>query len=133
MGNCLPSIRGPNWLAGQAVPILLMQRRPDAKDIRRGCSDTADAKRRCAVRMKVKNVSNAYMLVYVRISDWDSVMCDAGAEHLMEHVSKRLKAEQADKERKRREKLQAHRFVTLKIVTEEDIRYAQCSSSLHNR
>jgi len=73
------------------------------------------------VRLKMKNVSNAYMLVYVRVSDWDSVMCEAGAAHLMEHVSTRLAAEQRDKERKRHEKLQAHRFVTLKVVTDAAI------------
>lgn len=70
---------------------------------------------------KIRSFSNAYMLVYVRLSDWDRMMCDVGEQHLEAHVLARLKAEQARKDEKRREKMQAHRFVTVKVVTDEDV------------
>lgn len=42
---------------------------------------------------KMRNTSNAYMLVYVRVHDWDNIMCDVGEQHLQDHVRERLQRE----------------------------------------
>jgi hypothetical protein len=61
------------------------------------------------------------MLVYVRESDWDKVMQATSADELQEHVRRQLKEQLQEKDLKRRAKMQAHRFVTFKIVTDADI------------
>lgn len=66
--------------------------------------------------------SNAYMLVYVRESEWDSVMCKVTEEDISEHVRARLKAEKEEKERLKREKAEAHLYTMVRIATDEDIK-----------
>lgn len=62
-------------------------------------------------------MNNAYMLVYIRESDWASVMAPTTGEEVELTVREQLKAELAAKEHKRRERMQAHRYVTFKVVT----------------
>ena len=40
--------------------------------------------------VKYPKQSTAYMLVYIRVSDWDRFMCDAGKEDISEPIRKRL-------------------------------------------
>jgi hypothetical protein len=58
------------------------------------------------------------MLVYVREADWDKVMAPTGKQEVAEHVRKQLEQNLAAKDAKRRAKMQAHRFVSFKIVTD---------------
>lgn len=40
--------------------------------------------------LKYAKQSTAYMLVYIRESDWDRILCDSGKDDLVEHVRRRL-------------------------------------------
>lgn len=66
--------------------------------------------------------SNAYMLVYVRASDWDDIMCEVKGTEIAEHVRDRLEREKAEKERKQRDKQEAHLYITVNVATEADLR-----------
>eukprot|EP00210_Caulerpa_lentillifera_P006772 g6471.t1 len=69
--------------------------------------------------LKYAKQSTAYMLVYIRISDWDRIMCDAGKEDISEPIRKRLEAEQLEKERRQKEKKEAHLYVVIKLACEK--------------
>eukprot|EP00192_Tetraselmis_astigmatica_P000385 CAMPEP_0117664232 /NCGR_PEP_ID=MMETSP0804-20121206/9096_1 /TAXON_ID=1074897 /ORGANISM="Tetraselmis astigmatica, Strain CCMP880" /LENGTH=1147 /DNA_ID=CAMNT_0005471423 /DNA_START=186 /DNA_END=3631 /DNA_ORIENTATION=+ len=71
---------------------------------------------------KLSKYSNAYMLVYIRVDDWDRIQCDVAEEEIAEHLRIRLKAEQEEKEQKRREKQEAHLYTYMKVAREEDLR-----------
>jgi ubiquitin carboxyl-terminal hydrolase 7 len=66
--------------------------------------------------------SNAYMLVYVRESEWDSVMCEVTEEDISEHVRARLKAEEEAKAKTRKERAEAHLYTLVRIATDEDFK-----------
>ncbi|KAG2310103.1 hypothetical protein Bca52824_021660 [Brassica carinata] len=58
--------------------------------------------------------SNAYMLVYIRESDKDKIICNVDEKDIAEHLRVRLKKEQEEKEDKRKYKAQAHLFTIIK-------------------
>lgn len=66
--------------------------------------------------------SNAYMLVYVRESEWDSVMCQVVEEDISEHVRARLKLEEEEKLRRRKERSEAHMYIMVRIATDDDLK-----------
>lgn len=66
--------------------------------------------------------ANAYMLVYVRESDWPSVMCAVTEQDISEHVRARLQAEQQEREQRKREKAEAHLYLNARIATDADMR-----------
>lgn len=65
--------------------------------------------------------ANAYMLVYVRESEWGKVMCGVSEEDIGEHVRARLKAEQEEKDRRRRERAEAHMFTLVRVAADAHI------------
>jgi ubiquitin carboxyl-terminal hydrolase 7 len=69
---------------------------------------------------KLPKFSNAYMLVYVRESDQDQIICDATEEDIAAHLRLRLAKEKEEKERKRKEKAEAHLYTVIKLATAED-------------
>ncbi|KAL0336707.1 UNVERIFIED_CONTAM: Ubiquitin carboxyl-terminal hydrolase 12 [Sesamum radiatum] len=69
---------------------------------------------------KFTRYSNAYMLVYIRESDKDKILCDIDERDISEHIKERLKREQKEKELKKKEKAEAHMYMTVKVVTDED-------------
>ena len=71
---------------------------------------------------QMNKASNAYMLVYVRESEWDTVMCSVTEEDIGAHVRARLEAEQQEKERKRKERAEAHLYTLVRVATDEDMR-----------
>ncbi|XP_049401012.1 ubiquitin C-terminal hydrolase 12-like isoform X4 [Solanum stenotomum] len=71
---------------------------------------------------KFTKYSNAYMLVYIRESDKDKIICDVGEKDIAEHLRTRLKKEQEEKEDKRRYKAQAHLYTIIKVARDEDLR-----------
>jgi len=70
--------------------------------------------------LKLPKYSNAYMLVYVRETDTDQIMCDATEQDIASHLVTRLKKEQEEKERKKKEKAEAHLYIVVKLATAED-------------
>ncbi|OWM79007.1 hypothetical protein CDL15_Pgr003178 [Punica granatum] len=70
---------------------------------------------------KFTKYSNAYMLVYIRESDKDKIICNVDEKDIAEHLRIRLKKEQEEKEDKRRYKAQAHLYTMIKVAREEDL------------
>lgn len=71
---------------------------------------------------KVPKYSNAYMLVYIRVEDWDRIQCGVAEADIAEPLRVRLKAELLEKEQKRKEKQEAHLYSYMKIAREQDIK-----------
>ncbi|XP_059428355.1 ubiquitin C-terminal hydrolase 12 isoform X2 [Corylus avellana] len=70
---------------------------------------------------KFTKYSNAYMLVYIRESDKDKIICNVDEKDIAEHLRIRLKKEQEEKEDKRRYKAQAHLYTIIKVARDEDL------------
>ncbi|XP_050244516.1 ubiquitin C-terminal hydrolase 12 isoform X1 [Quercus robur] len=70
---------------------------------------------------KFTKYSNAYMLVYIRDSDKDKIICNVDEKDIAEHLRIRLKKEQEEKEDKRRYKAQAHLYTIIKVARDEDL------------
>ncbi|KAF5747748.1 hypothetical protein HS088_TW05G00475 [Tripterygium wilfordii] len=70
---------------------------------------------------KFTKYSNAYMLVYIRESDKDKIICDVDEKDIAEHLRIRLKKEQEEKEDRKRYKAQAHLFTMIKVARDEDL------------
>jgi ubiquitin carboxyl-terminal hydrolase 7 len=70
---------------------------------------------------KFTKYSNAYMLVYIRESDKEKIICDVDEKEIAEHLRIRLKKEQEEKEDKRRYKAQAHLYTIIKVARDEDL------------
>ncbi|KAL8029539.1 hypothetical protein ABFX02_14G230900 [Erythranthe guttata] len=67
--------------------------------------------------------SNAYMLVYIRESDKDKIMCQVEEKDIAEHLRERLKREQEEKEQKKKEKAEAHLYSIVKVACDEDFNW----------
>jgi len=67
-----------------------------------------------------KSFSNAYMLVYVRVRDFDDVMRPLTESDIPEHLIKRFEEERLEEEARKKERAEAHLYSTLKIATEQD-------------
>lgn len=70
---------------------------------------------------KFTKYSNAYMLVYIRESDKDKIICNVDEKDIAEHLRIRLKKEQEEKELKRKEKAEAHLYTIIKVARNEDL------------
>ncbi|GKC14166.1 ubiquitin carboxyl-terminal hydrolase 12-like protein isoform X2, partial [Tanacetum coccineum] len=68
---------------------------------------------------KFTKYSNAYMLVYIRESDKEKIICDVEEKDIAEHLRTRLKKEQEEKEDKKRYKAQAHLYTIIKVVARD--------------
>ncbi|PHT46462.1 Ubiquitin carboxyl-terminal hydrolase 12 [Capsicum baccatum] len=66
--------------------------------------------------------TNAYMLVYIRESDKEKIMCTVDQKDIAEHLRARSKREQEDKEQKKKEKSEAHLYTIIKVARDEDLR-----------
>ncbi|KAI3750855.1 hypothetical protein L2E82_21722 [Cichorium intybus] len=70
---------------------------------------------------KFTKYSNAYMLVYIRESDKDKIICNVDEKDVAEHLRIRLKKEQEEKEQKKKEKAEAHLYTIIKVARDEDL------------
>ncbi|KAI4382644.1 hypothetical protein MLD38_008581 [Melastoma candidum] len=70
---------------------------------------------------KFTKYSNAYMLVYIRESDKEKIICDVDEKDIAEHLRARLKKEQEEKEKKKKEKEEAHLYTIIKVARDEDL------------
>eukprot|EP01111_Echinosteliopsis_oligospora_P012912 TRINITY_DN4502_c0_g1_i1.p1 TRINITY_DN4502_c0_g1~~TRINITY_DN4502_c0_g1_i1.p1 ORF type:complete len:1110 (+),score=317.42 TRINITY_DN4502_c0_g1_i1:80-3409(+) len=68
-----------------------------------------------------KKFSNAYMLVYLRASRVTDILADIPETEIPSHLKERFNQELIDQESKRKEKEEAHLFMTLKIATDKDL------------
>ncbi|XP_015699161.1 ubiquitin C-terminal hydrolase 13-like isoform X2 [Oryza brachyantha] len=64
--------------------------------------------------------SNAYMLVYIRESDKEKIICDLDEKDIPEHLKIRLRKENEEKEYKKKEKAEAHMYTALKVARDSD-------------
>ncbi|GMI92284.1 ubiquitin-specific protease 13 [Hibiscus trionum] len=65
--------------------------------------------------------SNAYMLVYIRESDKDKIICNVDEKDIAEHLRERLKKKQEEKERKKKEKAEVHLYTIIKVARDDDL------------
>ncbi|XP_078172392.1 ubiquitin C-terminal hydrolase 12-like isoform X4 [Carex rostrata] len=79
---------------------------------------------------KFTKYSNAYMLVYIRESDKDKIMCNVDEKDIAEHLRLRLKKEQEEKEHKKKEKAEAHLYTIIKVARDEDL-HAQIGKDIY--
>ncbi|CAA6667135.1 unnamed protein product [Spirodela intermedia] len=70
---------------------------------------------------KFTKYSNAYMLVYIRESDKEKIICNVDEKDIAEHLRVRLKKEQEEKEHKKKEKAEAHLYTVIKVARDEDL------------
>eukprot|EP00268_Persea_americana_P045281 TRINITY_DN460_c0_g1_i1.p1 TRINITY_DN460_c0_g1~~TRINITY_DN460_c0_g1_i1.p1 ORF type:complete len:1115 (-),score=210.05 TRINITY_DN460_c0_g1_i1:816-4160(-) len=70
---------------------------------------------------KFTKYSNAYMLVYIRESDKEKIICNVDEKDIAEHLRSRLKREQEEKEHKKKEKAEAHLYTIIKVARNEDL------------
>ncbi|KAJ6813606.1 ubiquitin carboxyl-terminal hydrolase 12-like [Iris pallida] len=70
---------------------------------------------------KFTKYSNAYMLVYIRESDKDKIICNVDEKDIAEHLRIRLKKEQEEKDHKKKEKAEAHLYTIIKVARNEDL------------
>ncbi|XP_061353681.1 ubiquitin C-terminal hydrolase 12-like isoform X4 [Gastrolobium bilobum] len=70
---------------------------------------------------KFTKYSNAYMLVYIRESDTEKIICNVDEKDIAEHLKIRLKKEQEEKQQKRKEKAEAHLYTIIKVARDEDL------------
>ncbi|KAI8573371.1 hypothetical protein RHMOL_Rhmol01G0271900 [Rhododendron molle] len=70
---------------------------------------------------KFTKYSNAYMLVYIRESDKDKIVCNVDEKDIAEHLRERLKREQEEKDVKKKEKAEAHLYTIIKVARDEDL------------
>jgi len=76
---------------------------------------------RIAPNLRYTKVSSAYMLVYIRESDMDQIMCEANKTHLTEHLQARFAKEQRLKEIKRLEEAEAHLYTVIRVMHRKDL------------
>eukprot|EP00249_Psilotum_nudum_P018816 c26973_g2_i1 orf=2-2626(-) len=79
---------------------------------------------------KFTKYSNAYMLVYIRESDKDKIICTADEADIAEHLQVRLKKEQEEKERKKKEKAEVHLYTIIKVACDDDLS-SQLGKDIH--
>ncbi|GAQ84171.1 Ubiquitin carboxyl-terminal hydrolase [Klebsormidium nitens] len=79
---------------------------------------------------KFTKFSNAYMLVYIRVSDIENIMCDVTKDDVAEHLQLRAAKEEEEKAIKKKNKAEEHMYTLIKVATEEDIR-AQIGTTTH--
>ncbi|XP_042517566.1 ubiquitin C-terminal hydrolase 13-like [Macadamia integrifolia] len=68
-----------------------------------------------------KAYSHAYMLVYIRESDKEKIMCTMDEEDIAEHLRTRLKKENEEKEHKESKKEEDRMYTTIKVAQQHDL------------
>ena len=112
---------GSRWLRFDDERVTV-EERARAMDDNYGAGGTHDAANdRGLAALAPGRCANAYMLVYVRTSDWPAIMCPVSLEaDIPAHVRARLVREAAERERRRREKQEAHLFRTVRLARAAD-------------
>eukprot|EP00741_Cyanophora_paradoxa_P021387 tig00021350_g20646.t1 len=69
-----------------------------------------------------KRFSNAYMLVYVRESDYERVCFDLPDNDVPAVLRERLETERQEEEARKKQREEAHLYMNVRVATEEDLR-----------
>ncbi|XP_042505975.1 ubiquitin C-terminal hydrolase 12-like [Macadamia integrifolia] len=67
------------------------------------------------------NYSNAYMLVYIRESDEEDILCSVNEDDLAEHLRSHLRKRREGKEHKKREKVERRLYTVIKVARDVDL------------
>ncbi len=78
----------------------------------------------------IRHTANAYMLVYVRESARDDVLCPVSRHNIPRPLRRRLRDERLLEERRRREKAEAHLFTWFSLYFDEDFHSWQVKMTL---
>ena len=70
---------------------------------------------------KYPKISSAYMLVYVRESAIPEINVDVSADDVAAHLRHALEQEQAEKARKKKERMEAHLYTVVRVATAKDL------------
>ncbi|KMZ73738.1 hypothetical protein ZOSMA_141G00080 [Zostera marina] len=70
---------------------------------------------------KVTKSSNAYMLVYIRKSDKEKIICNIDDNDIGQHLRVQLNNERDMKEQKEKEKADFHLYTTIKVIRDCDL------------
>ncbi|XP_066396753.1 ubiquitin C-terminal hydrolase 12-like isoform X2 [Miscanthus floridulus] len=71
---------------------------------------------------KFTKYSNAYMLVYIRESDKDKIICNVDEKDIAEHLRIRLEKDREEKECRKKEKAEAHLYTIIKVARDDDLK-----------
>lgn len=71
---------------------------------------------------KFQKLSSAYMLVYVRESAIPEINTEVTSDDIAVHLRHTLELEQAEKARKKKERLEAHLYTIVHVATSDDLR-----------
>jgi ubiquitin carboxyl-terminal hydrolase 7 len=66
--------------------------------------------------------NSAYMLVYIRESRLDKILCPVTQDNIPRHLQQRIEEETAAKEARRRERDEAHLYMQVKVITDQTFR-----------
>jgi ubiquitin carboxyl-terminal hydrolase 7 len=66
--------------------------------------------------------NSAYMLVYIRETRLDKILCPVTKDHIPRHLQQRFEEETALKEVRRRERDEAHLFMQVRVITDGTFR-----------
>lgn len=69
-----------------------------------------------------ESIRSAYMLVYIKKSEWSKYCFPLGEQDMPAHVRDALISEQKEEQKRRKEKEEQHRYFHFKIVTEADFK-----------
>ncbi|KAG6004547.1 hypothetical protein E4U21_000931 [Claviceps maximensis] len=67
--------------------------------------------------------NSAYMLVYIRQSKLDKILCRVQKNDIPQHLQQRLEEENALKEARRREQREAHLYMMVKVISDDTFRH----------
>ncbi|KAH0664377.1 hypothetical protein KY284_029308 [Solanum tuberosum] len=70
---------------------------------------------------QISQNSNAYLLVYIRESDKEKIMCTVDQKDIGEHLRARFKRDQEDEEQKKKEESEANLYTIIKVARDEDM------------
>lgn len=77
------------------------------------------------MRQRLRRVSNAYMLVYLREDQMSKILQPLKVEDTPTHIKEQLDREKIAYEARRKELEDAHLFMNIKVLTEEDFKKYQ--------
>ncbi|KAJ3333525.1 hypothetical protein HDU76_007055 [Blyttiomyces sp. JEL0837] len=69
-----------------------------------------------------KRFTNAYMLVYIRETDLDEILCPITQDDIPEHLRRRFEQERMMVEQRRREKEEQHLYLNCKVLVDDLIK-----------
>ncbi|KAL3335872.1 hypothetical protein AABB24_031873 [Solanum stoloniferum] len=72
---------------------------------------------------QISQNSNAYLLVYIRESDKEKIMCTVDQKDIGEHLRARFKRDQEDEEQKKKEESESNLHTIIKVARDEDMQW----------